>query len=95
MVAPRSRRRATRSCTSRDAAVRHSHAYTIVSAFRRFFDSGASADRAYVAGETSRAALRGAASRYARGEVAWLWNTGQRRWIPYATLYESAKYLGL
>ena len=77
------------------ASVRHSHAYTIGSAFRRFFDSGASADRAYVAGAASRAALRGAAGRYAGGEVAWLWNTGQRRWIPYATLYESAKYLGL
>ena len=30
------------------AAVRHSHAYTIAGAFRRFFDSGVSADRAYV-----------------------------------------------
>ncbi|MGO9489094.1 MAG: glycosyltransferase family 2 protein [Solirubrobacteraceae bacterium] len=33
------------------AAVRHSHPYTLSSAFRRFFDSGASADRAYLAGE--------------------------------------------
>ena len=50
------------------AAVRHSHAYTVRSAFRRFFDSGVSAEHSYVEGDESRAALRraGAAVR-ARG----------------------------
>jgi rhamnosyltransferase len=78
------------------AAVFHSHSYTISGAFRRFFDSGASADRSYVseAGE-SRRALRRAAARYARGEAAWLWRTGQRRWLPYAAAYETAKFAGL
>ena len=67
------------------AAVRHSHHYTLRSAFRRFFDSGASADRAYMAGgRPAGKVLRRAAWRYARGELAWLWRTGQRRWIPYA-----------
>ena len=79
-----------------DAAVYHSHAYSIVGAFRRFFDSGASADRSYLSGERrSRQALRGAATRYAREELAWLWRTGQRSWIPYATVYEMAKFGGL
>jgi rhamnosyltransferase len=78
------------------AAVRHSHAYTLGSAFRRFFDSGASADRAYLAGgRPAGKVLRRAAWRYARGELAWLWGTGQRRWIPYAVLYELAKFAGL
>jgi rhamnosyltransferase len=78
------------------AAVRHSHAYTLRSAFRRFFDSGASSERAYLAGKReSRRVLRAAAIRYARGEVAWLARTGQRRWIPYAALYESVKFAGL
>ena len=50
------------------AAVRHSHAYTVASAFRRFFDSGVSADRAYVSeAPSSRVALREAGSRYALG----------------------------
>ena len=40
------------------AVVRHSHAYTIATAFRRFFDSGVSAEHAYVEGDASRAALR-------------------------------------
>jgi len=79
-----------------EAAVRHSHAYTLRSAFRRFFDSGASADRAYLAGgRPAGRVMRRATLRYARGELGWLWRTGQRRWIPYAILYEGVKYLGL
>ena len=78
------------------AAVRHSHAYTVASAFRRFFDSGVSADRAYVSdAPSSRAALREAGFRYALGEISWLWRTGRRRWLPYAAVYESAKFAGL
>ena len=78
------------------AAVVHSHAYTPLSAFRRFFDSGASAERSYVseARASRRALLRGALD-YAEGEVAWLWRTRQRRWLAYATLYEGAKLAGL
>jgi len=78
------------------AAVRHSHAYTIVGAFRRFFDSGASAERSYVSeARVSRVALRRAGARYALGEVTWLWRTGRLRWLPYAAVYESAKFAGL
>jgi rhamnosyltransferase len=78
------------------AAVHHSHTYTVADAFRRFFDSGASAERSYVdQGRESKSALWKAGARYARGEIAWLWRTGERRWIPYATLYELAKFVGL
>jgi rhamnosyltransferase len=78
------------------AAVRHSHAYTLRSAFRRFFDSGASAERAYLAGGRPAArVLRRAGWSYARGQLTWLWRTGQRRWIPYAISYEGIKFLGL
>jgi rhamnosyltransferase len=78
------------------AAVYHSHAYSVAGALRRFFDSGASAERSYVAeSRSSRAALRKAGIRYAQGEVGWLWRTGQRRWIPYTAVYELAKFAGL
>jgi glycosyltransferase involved in cell wall biosynthesis len=77
------------------AAVRHSHAYTVGSAFRRFFDSGVSAEHAYVEGDASRAALRRAGLRYGRNELAWLWTTGRRRWIPYTVVYELGKFAGL
>jgi rhamnosyltransferase len=78
------------------AAVRHSHNYTLSSAFARFFDSGVSAERAYLAGaKPSSRVLRAAALRYARGELGWLWRSGQRRWIPYAAVYEGVKLVGL
>jgi rhamnosyltransferase len=77
------------------AAVHHSHAYTVAGAMRRFFDSGVSAERSYVAGDASKNALWSAALRYAGGELSWLWATGQRRWIPYAAVYEVAKFAGL
>ena len=79
-----------------EAAVYHSHAYSVAGALRRFFDSGVSAERSYVDDRaTSKAALWKAGTRYAQGEVAWLWTTGQRRWIPYAAVYELAKFAGL
>jgi rhamnosyltransferase len=77
------------------AAVHHSHTYSIAAAFRRFFDSGVSAERSYAADAGGSGALRRAGARYARGEVEWLWDTGQRRWIPYAAAYELAKFTGM
>jgi rhamnosyltransferase len=78
------------------AAVRHSHSYTVKTAFKRFFDTGASAERGFLAGGSASAAvLRREALRYAREELAWLVRTGQRRWIPYAAVYELAKFFGL
>jgi rhamnosyltransferase len=78
------------------AAVTHSHRYTMSAAFRRFFDSGASSSRCYLAGRRSATrVLRSEAVRYASGELSWLWRTGRRRWIPYAAVYESTKMLGL
>ena len=78
-----------------DAVVHHSHSYSVAAAFRRFFDSGVSAERSYAAGGTGSSALRRAGGRYAKGEVEWLWRTGQRRWIPYAAVYELAKFAGM
>ena len=78
-----------------EAAVHHSHRYSIADAFRRFFDSGVSAESSYAAGRGGSGALRRAGARYARGEAEWLWETGQRRWIPYAAAYELAKFSGL
>jgi rhamnosyltransferase len=78
-----------------DAAVRHSHPYTIRTAFKRFFDSGVSAERAYLSGAQSAHVLRANAARYAAGELRWLMRSRNRRWIPYACVYELAKFAGL
>jgi rhamnosyltransferase len=78
------------------AAVRHSHTYSVGSAFTRFFDSGVSAERTYLLGaRPSARVLRRAALRYGAGETRWLWRTRQRRWIPYAAVYELSKFAGL
>jgi rhamnosyltransferase len=77
------------------AVVRHSHAYTVKTAFRRFFDLGANADRAFLAGSSSSTALREDSFRYGREELAWLIRTRRPQWIPYTACYELAKFLGL
>jgi glycosyltransferase involved in cell wall biosynthesis len=79
-----------------EAVVRHSHAYTIRTAFKRFFDSGASAERGYLAGGRPAArVLLQEAARYGRDELRWLSTTGQLRWVPYTAAYELAKFAGL
>jgi hypothetical protein len=68
----------------------------VTTAFKRFFDTGASAERGFLAGGSgSSRVLRREALRYAREELAWLGRTGHRRWIPYAAVYELAKFLGV
>lgn len=79
-----------------DAAVHHSHPYTLPQAFRRFFDSGVSAERSYMPGSgTDIKVLRHWVIRYAVGELRYLWRGGNARWVPYAIVYEGAKLLGL
>lgn len=79
-----------------EAAIRHSHPYTMATAFKHFFDSGVSAERAYLAGgRASARVLRRNSLRYAVGELRWLWRTRQRSWIPYAIAYDVAKFAGL
>ena len=78
-----------------EAAVRHSHDYTLSAAFKRFFDSGVSSSRSYLGGEEAGPELRRRALGYARGELGWLVRTGRARWIPYTLAYEAAKIAGL
>jgi rhamnosyltransferase len=77
------------------AAVRHSHSYSLRQAFARFRASGASARASYAPTPAGRRALSAAGRQYAREELHWLWTTSQRRWIPYAIVYELSKYAGL
>jgi rhamnosyltransferase len=78
------------------AVVRHSHAYTLFTGFRRFFESGVAGDRTFLAGGAeAHGTLRRKAIAYARGEIGWLVRNGHARWIPYACFYELAKFAGL
>ena len=78
------------------AVVHHSHAYSIAGAFRRFFDSGVSAERSYV-GETpeARAVMRRAsvATREARSRGCGVPASGAGSRTPPST--SSAKFTGL
>lgn len=78
-----------------DATVCHSHRYTVGGAFRRFFDSGVSAERAYLSERGADRSLRSNALRYAKEELEWLVRSHNARWIPYACIYEMAKFTGL
>ena len=49
----------------------------------------------HTVGRPSQAVLRREAARYAREEVAWLRSRGHARWLPYAAVYEGAKFAGL
>jgi rhamnosyltransferase len=77
------------------AVVRHSHPYTLRSAFRRFYASGLSSRRAYAPGRGSLLVVARTGLAYAREEVGWLRRHRLLRWLPYAALYEGAKAAGL
>ena len=78
------------------AAMRHSHPYTLFTAFRRFFESGVAGSRTFLAGGASaQRTLRRRGLAYARGELRWLVGSGNARWIPYTCLYEGLKFAGI
>jgi rhamnosyltransferase len=78
------------------AAVRHSHPYTLFTAFRRFFESGVAGSRTFLAGGSSaRRTLRRKGLEYARGELVWMARSGNAHWIPYTCLYEGLKFTGI
>ena len=79
-----------------EAAVRHSHAYTMFTAFRRFFESGVAGSRTFLAGgDSAQKTLRRKGAEYALGELRWMARSGNAKWIPYACVYEGLKYVGI
>ena len=78
-----------------EAVVRHSHHYTLRTAYRRFYESGLSARRAYAPGGGSLLVVARTALDYAAQELRWLRSRGLLRWLPYTLLYEGAKGAGL
>ena len=78
------------------AAVYHSHDYSIAGAFKRFFDSGSSSLQSYMPpGPRGLARLAGHGGRYLGGEMAYLHRLDKDWLIPYALIYEAAKFAGL
>jgi rhamnosyltransferase len=76
-----------------DSVVRHSHAYTLLDAVKRYFDQGAAAERSYMSGEASPGRVRREGLTLVRQELAWLWQN-ERSAIPYALAHEIARFVG-
>ncbi len=76
------------------AAVYHSHSYTLRTVFQRYFDYGVSVGQ-FAAEEFAlgRLSVRGLA--YVGREMRFLIDSGHVKWLPYALLYNLAKFLGI
>lgn len=81
---------------SSEAAVYHSHNYSLSSAFRRFFDSGWSSEESYLPRRRgTTATMFGGSLDYFFREIGFLLRSRNWRWIPYAGLYDGSKFAGL
>ena len=76
-----------------EAQAYHSHDYTAVQEFRRYFDTGVfHAREGWLKDRFGRA--EGEGLRFIRSEGAYLWRTGQARLLPVALWRTLSKYLG-
>lgn len=78
-----------------ESVVRHSHRFTLVNWFQRYFDQGmASQSTLYRPGPSATRSVRAAGLSYLRHEMRSLWSSGQRRDIPRTLAFEVARYAG-
>ena len=75
-----------------EATVYHSHNYSLKTVFQRYFDSGVSLNQ-FAGNEYGRFASKGIT--YARSEMKFLVTNGYTKWLPYAVLYDFAKFFGM
>lgn len=80
-----------------EAIVYHSHNYTIKSVFQEYFDSGATMpyvyDKKVINYSMNDFLLDGI--KYTLREYSFMASNGYLSWIPYATIYDSFKFLGM
>lgn len=77
-----------------EAAVYHSHNYSLKTVFQRYFDSGVSFS--YFAGrECSLGNFTSEGLAYTKSEMKFLMTHGYMKWLPYAVLYDLAKFFGV
>ena len=78
-----------------DAAVYHSHNYTLLRSFQQYFDSGVLYRRRELwdAQQTNR--VRSDGIRFIWNEVKYLLERGTAHRVPYVLCYEAARYVGI
>jgi rhamnosyltransferase len=77
-----------------EAAVYHSHNFSVETVFRRYFDSGVSLGQ-FARDEYSSRSFVSGGLYHVRHEMRYLLRSGNRRWIPYAVLYDLSKFVGV
>jgi len=75
-----------------EAAVYHSHNYNLKTVFQRYFDSGVSLNK-FAGKEYGRFIYEGLI--YTKSEMKFLITNGYMKWLPYALLYDMAKFFGV
>jgi rhamnosyltransferase len=78
-----------------DAAVVHSHNYSLLKSFRQYFDNGVVYERRQVLDGQEGNRMRSHGLSYLRKEMRYLIDRGQGHRIPYVMCYEGARYLGV
>jgi len=76
------------------AAVYHSHNYNLKTVFQRYFDSGVSFSQ-FAGRECSLGRFICEGLVYTRSEMKFLISDGHVKWLPYALLYDMAKFFGV
>jgi rhamnosyltransferase len=75
------------------AEVYHSHSYTLLQEFQRYFDTGAFfSQQRWILDLAGQA--EGEGLRFLQSQTAYLWKTGASALIPYSLLLTVVKYLG-
>ena len=79
-----------------EAVVAHSHNYSLTKALKRSFNSGVSSYESYMPESDPRISfLLGRGVKYFVAELSFLLTHGHALWLPYAFIYEGAKFIGL
>lgn len=77
-----------------EAAVWHSHNFSLWSAFRRYLDYGASLNQGVDELLRSDRSIIKIALQNLALQIRYLYNNGLLKWLPYAIFYDGSKFLG-
>ncbi len=77
-----------------EAAVYHSHHYTLKKVFQEYFDSGATLPYVYSDPRIQRDSFILRGLKYEYNGIKYFLKHGYAKWIPYAMLYDFMKFLG-
>ncbi len=78
-----------------DAAVFHSHNYSLMKSFQQYFDNGVVYKRRQVWDGQQKSRMRSDGLRYLWNEMTYLVERGAAHRLPYVLCYEAVRYVGI